>query len=142
MKKEKKPRPLRSMILSGLGKVWIYWPARLAAKKRAKHPTKAGWYICEMCKGERERIEVDHKIPCIKPADGFTSWDAYIASRFVESADALQSLCRECHAKKTKEEGVARKARRAANKRVTAKDLDEWSKRAPKDVFKFPEDLK
>lgn len=105
----KKPRSLRSIILSGLGKAWIYWPPRLEAKKRAKHLIKKGWYVCDMCKGERERIEIDHKIPCVKPAEGFTTWDAYITSRFVETADALQALCHECHKEKSKKENQLRR---------------------------------
>lgn len=130
-KKEKKVRSLRQIILAGLGKAWLFWPPRLAAKKRAKHPTKSGWYICEKCKGEREKIEIDHVIPCVKPSEGFTSWDAYISARFVESADQLAALCHECHAAKTKAEGVIRKARRAKQKEVTAEDLDEFAKRFP-----------
>lgn len=87
----------------------MFWPPRLDAKKRAKHPTKKGWFVCELCGTEREKIEVDHKVPCIKPSDGWVSWDAYIASRFVESADALQALCHECHAVKSKEENKKRR---------------------------------
>lgn len=108
----KKPRTLRSIILSGLGKAWMYWPPRLEAKKRAKHPTKSGWYVCEMCKQEREKVQIDHIIPCIRPADGFVSWDDYITSRFVESADKLQSLCVECHKAKSKKENEERRKKK------------------------------
>jgi 5-methylcytosine-specific restriction endonuclease McrA len=107
--KNKKPRPLRSIILSGLGKAWMFWPPRLAAKKRAKHPTKAGWYICEVCKGEREKIEIDHVVPCIRPAEGFTTWDDYIRARFVETPEQLQALCHECHKEKSKRENKERR---------------------------------
>ncbi len=127
MKKEKKPRSTRQQILGGLGKAWMFYGPRLEAKKRAKHPTKKGWYVCEMCKGEREKIEIDHKIPCIKPADGFTSWDAYITSRFVEDASALQALCHECHAAKSKEENRLRREIKKSNKKVTAEDLDAFA---------------
>lgn len=109
--KEKKARPLRSLILSGLGKAWMYWPPRLAAKKRAKHPTKKGWWVCEICKEEREKIEIDHVIPCIRPADGFTTWDDYICSRFVESPEKLQAICHECHKEKSKRENAQRRER-------------------------------
>jgi 5-methylcytosine-specific restriction endonuclease McrA len=105
----KKQRSLRSIILSGLGKAWIYWPPRLEAKKRAKHPTKPGWYICQMCKEEREKIEIDHVFPCIKPSDGFITWDDYIARRFVETPEALQALCHECHKEKSKKENATRR---------------------------------
>lgn len=109
MKKEKKVRSLKSIILAGLGKAWMFWPARLEAKKRSKHPTKSGWYICEICKGEREKIQIDHIIPCIRPADGFTSWDDYIKSRFVETADKLQAICVDCHKEKSKRENKERR---------------------------------
>ena len=105
----KKPRSLRSIILSGLGKAWMYWPPRMEVKKRAKHPGKKGWYICEICKGEREKIEIDHKIPCVKPSDGFVSWDVYIKARFVESPEELQALCHECHKEKSKAENQERR---------------------------------
>lgn len=105
----KKPRSLRSIILSGLGKAWMYWPPRLEAKARAKHPTKKGWWICETCKRETERIDIDHINPCIKPSDGFNSWDEYISRRFVESATLLAAICRDCHKIKTKEENQVRR---------------------------------
>lgn len=112
MKKEKKPRSLRQIILSGLGKAWIFWPPRLAAKRRAKDPNRTGWYICEKCKQSRERIDVDHIIPCIRPADGFTTWDAYINARFVETPEQLQCLCKECHSAKSKLENAERRLRK------------------------------
>lgn len=109
LSEEEKQKRLKQILLGGLGKAWMFWPPRLEAKKRAKHPDKSGWYICEMCKGEREKVEIDHVIPCVKPADGFTTWDEYINSRFVSSADKLQALCRECHKAKTKEENRLRR---------------------------------
>ncbi len=109
MPKEKKQRSLKSIILAGLGKAWMYWPPRLEAKKRSKVPSKSGWYKCEICNQEREKIEIDHLVPCIRPADGFRTWDDYITSRFVETADKLQALCHECHKAKSKEENRLRR---------------------------------
>lgn len=109
---EERRAKLRKILLSGLGKSWMHWPPRLEAKLRAKHPTKKGWYRCEICGDEREKIEVDHKIPCIRPADGFTTWDAYINARFVEDASSLQILCHECHTAKSKIENAERRAKR------------------------------
>lgn len=107
--KLKKPRSLKQILLAGLGKSWMVWPPRLETKRRAKDPNRPGWWICEKCKQSRERIEVDHIIPCIRPADGFTSWDDYINSRFVETADKLQALCKECHREKSKAENKERR---------------------------------
>lgn len=107
--REKKQKPLRAYILAGLGKVWMWWPPRNEAKKRAKHPSKKGWYICELCHAEREKVDVDHITPCIRPADGFVSWDDYIKSRFVEDPKQLQVICRDCHKRKSKEENAQRR---------------------------------
>lgn len=90
----------------------MVWPPRLEAKKRAKHPDKSGWFVCELCHQEREKIEIDHKKPCIRPSDGFVSWDEYIRRRFVESADDLQALCRDCHKQKTRLENAERRKKR------------------------------
>lgn len=122
----KKPRSLRQLILAGLGKAWIFWPPRLTAKKRAKHPTKSGWYICELCKQEREKIEIDHKIPCIRPADGFTTWDDYILSRFVEDATLLQAICHECHQTKSKKENKERREIKNLSKVICFHDDSSW----------------
>jgi hypothetical protein len=113
--KIKKQRTLRQIILSGLGKSWMFYPPRLAAKKRSKDPNKPGWYICEKCHQSREKIEIDHKIPCIRPADGFTTWDDYINSRFVETADLLTALCHECHKEKSRQENIERRMRKKLN---------------------------
>lgn len=106
--KDKKPRSLNSYIFAGLGKVWMWWPERLAVKKRCKVAGKSGWYACELCRSEVERLDVDHIKPVV-PVSGFTTWDAYILARFV-TADKLQGICRECHAAKTKKENQQRRA--------------------------------
>lgn len=106
---KKKPKTLRQLLLNAIGKAWMYWPPRLAVKKRCKDPNKNGWYICELCKQSREKIEVDHIIPCVKPKDGWTTWDDYIKSRFVEDPNLLQGICTDCHKAKSKEENKQRK---------------------------------
>lgn len=123
-KKEKKARNLNSYIFAGLGKVWMWWPARNEVKKRCKIVNKPGWYRCELCKQEREKIDIDHIIPIV-PISGFTTWDAYINARFV-AASKLQGICKDCHKAKTKEEN---KKRRDNKREVTSKDLDEFAKR-------------
>ena len=110
----KKPRSLKSMLLSAIGRVWMFWPARLEVKRRCKVPNKTGWWKCEKCGQEREKLEVDHIQPVILPETGFTTWDMYIASKFVE-ADKLSGVCHDCHQKKSKEEN---KKRREAKKKL------------------------
>lgn len=106
----KKPRSLKQILMAGLGKSWMMWGPRNEVKRRCKIPGKAGWYKCEdkECNRETEKIEIDHINPVVKPEDGFTGWDNYIASKFVE-ADKLQGLCHESHQKKTKEENAKRR---------------------------------
>ena len=111
-KKEKKQRTLRQIILAALGKAWLFWPPRLAVKKRCKDPNKSGWWICEKCHQSREKLDVDHKIPCIRPADGFTTWDKYISAIFVETPEQLQGLCVDCHKEKSKQENIERRMRK------------------------------
>lgn len=109
----KKPRSLKQILMAGLGKAWMVWPPRNEVKRRCKIEGKTGWYRCESCKQEREKIEIDHVEPVIKPEDGFLDWNTYIASKFV-AAEKLQGLCHECHQLKTKQEN---KIRREAKKR-------------------------
>ena len=109
LKPLKKPKTLRQLLLNALGKAWMYWPPRLAVKKRCKDLNKPGWWICEICNQSREKIEIDHIVPCIKPSEGWTSWDTYIASRFVEDSTLLQALCHDCHKEKSKRENQERR---------------------------------
>lgn len=104
----KKPRSLKSSLMSAIGKVWMYWPPRLAVKKRCKDPNKPGWFLCERNKCSVQIIEVDHIVPVVKPEEGFVGWDKYFESKFV-TEDKLMGLCHECHKQKTREETKLRK---------------------------------
>ena len=104
----KKPRSLKQILMAGLGKAWMVWPPRNEVKRRCKVPNKSGWYFCEKCKTEREKLDIDHISPVVSVVDGFTNWDDYIKSKFVE-ADKLQGLCKDCHKSKTKDENKIRR---------------------------------
>jgi len=106
---EEYEKRLKKIIIAGLGKAWMFWPPRAEVKRRCKDPNKSGWFICELCKVSHEKIEIDHINPCIKPSDGFVSWDEYITRRFVFRASQLQGLCHECHKVKSKLENKMRK---------------------------------
>lgn len=101
--------------MAGLGKAWMAWPPRNEVKRRCKIQGRTGWYRCEECKEEREKIEIDHFYPVVPVVEGFTTWDTYIASKFVE-ADKLRGLCHECHQIKTKEENKTRREVKKAQK--------------------------
>ncbi len=102
----KKPRPLKSRIISAIARVWMWWEPRQEVKKRCQ--IRTGWWKCEICKRETERLEIDHIIPVVKPQDGFIDWNTYIDSKFVQ-ADLLQGVCRECHKEKSKKENKIRR---------------------------------
>jgi hypothetical protein len=107
----KKPRSLKSMIMSAIGKVWMYYPPRLAVKRRCKNPNRPGWFKCEKGGCDIQKVEVDHVIPCILPEEGFKGWDRYFESKFV-TEDKLMGLCHEHHLEKSKEENARRRAER------------------------------
>lgn len=94
--------------MSGLGKSWMMWGPRNEVKRRCKVEGRNGWFKCEICEQEREKIEIDHIHPVIKPEDGFIGWDTYIRSKFVEAGE-LQGICRDCHKEKTQKENKVRR---------------------------------
>ena len=114
---EERDARLKKIIMSGLGKAWMFWPPRNEVKRRCAivFNNESGWFRCELCKREVQKIDVDHIIPCIKPSDGFTSWDDFINSRFV-LADKLQGICTTCHKLKTKEENRQRREMKRVRK--------------------------
>lgn len=119
---EERDARLKKIIMSGLGKAWMFWPPRNEVKRRCAHPDKPGWFICELNKShEIEKIDVDHIVPCVKPSDGFTSWDTYINSRFV-LADKLQGICTSCHKAKTKVENIRRREIKKCQADLTRKE--------------------
>jgi len=109
---------LKKILLAKLGQAWIFWPPRAEVKRRCAIPGRPGWYYCEMNQAhEVEKLEVDHIIPCVRPSDGFRSWDDYIISRFVFDAKKLQGLCTTCHKEKSKAENAQRREIKGGRKK-------------------------
>lgn len=65
-------------------------------------------YNCEPHRARAKDVRVDHILPVVDPATGFTTWDNFVERLFVE-APALQVLCNTCHNKKSNDEKVLRK---------------------------------
>lgn len=97
--------------MAKLGQAWMVWGPRNDVKRRCKVEGRSGWYKCEKCNQLREKLEIDHIRPVIKPEDGFTDWNTYITSKFV-SSDLLQGLCHDCHQEKSKAENRIRREKR------------------------------
>lgn len=115
---------LKKILLAKLGQAWLFWPPRAEVKRRCaiKVEGEGGWWRCESCGRECQKLEVDHIIPCIKPSEGFTDWNAYINSRFVTDARALQGLCTTCHKAKTKEENAKRREQKKCRVDTTKRE--------------------
>ncbi len=94
--------------MAKLGQAWMVWGPRNDVKRRCKISGKVGWWECELCKRQTERIEIDHVKPVVSTTDGFVDWNTYIASKFV-GAEFLQGICRDCHKAKSKEENKIRR---------------------------------
>lgn len=121
-----------SFIKNNLRSATRKWAPIQKCKKRA-HVAR-GLYKCEGCGQEvpptifdedkRKRVKniyVDHIIPIIDPAVGFTTWDSCIERMYCDSGN-LQLLCKACHSEKSQEEIEIAKKRRAASKE---QDLEE-----------------
>lgn len=74
-------------------------------------------YLCASCNKEfpTSEVQVDHILPIVDPKKGFISWDEFIARLFCPT-DNLQTLCKECHSIKTKEENNKRKKNDSSKK--------------------------
>lgn len=106
-----------SFIKSTLRKGSTRWPPRFEALNAAKRGKKvnektgrlAEHYECAECHGEfpAKDVQVDH-INSVIPLTGFVSWDDVIKRMFCP-VEGLQVLCKTCHSRKSKEEGVERR---------------------------------
>lgn len=97
-----------SFIRSALRQAWSKYPVKFQVMNAAKKDVDWGRtryaYQCADCKElfKATDVQVDH----IKPAGSLKTYKdlpKFVETLFCES-DNLQVLCKECHAKKTKEE--------------------------------------
>lgn len=125
-----------SFIKNNLRSATRKWAPIQKCKKRA-HVAR-GLYKCDCCGEEvpptifdedkRKRVKnvyVDHIIPIIDPAVGFTTWDECIERMFCDSSN-LQLLCKKCHSEKSQEEiEVAKERRRRTKEEDNYEEEDE-----------------
>jgi 5-methylcytosine-specific restriction endonuclease McrA len=117
MPKEWTPGRRKSFIISALRSASRRWPPKyttlansyIETKVNEKSGRLAKHFQCNICKGSfpSKDVEVDHIIPIVS-SKGFTTYDDFIEALFCEQ-DNLQTLCKECHLKKTKEEKKLKK---------------------------------
>lgn len=115
-----------SFIKNNLRSATRKWGPIQRCRKRAN--IARGLYKCECCGLEvpptvmdtekRKRVKnifVDHSVPIIDPAVGFTTWDECIERMFCDSSN-LQLMCKDCHSVKSLEETEIAKQRRRRSK--------------------------
>lgn len=99
---------LFSFLRSGLRRLWMRWPARGEAIKRARIAVEGQrhrWEVpCAKCGNlfKMNEIQVDHQVQCGSLKD----WDdiePFVRNLFC-AVEGLQCLCKTCHSAKTKEE--------------------------------------
>jgi 5-methylcytosine-specific restriction endonuclease McrA len=102
-----------SFVKSALRKASIKWPPKYQVLKEASVGRKINKLTGRMAEHKRcaycrahfpvKLVSVDHILPIVDPATGFTNWDDTIERMFCEK-DGLQVLCKDCHDKKTNTE--------------------------------------
>ena len=110
--------PFGRYIMRQLRRLFVYWPERAAVRKRSflRKEGVLSYHKCELCDKEvtRKESHVDHIVPVI-PLTGPDDWGNIMERLFV-SREAMQNLCKECHAKKTKKENSSRATNRKIRK--------------------------
>lgn len=115
-----------SFIKSLLRKGTQRWSPKNLCLKTAR--MSKGNYLCNGCQeivpvtvvkgGKRvKNVHVDHILPVVDPAVGFTTWDDCIERMFCE-VEGFQVLCSGCHSAKTSEERQVATERRRNEKRT------------------------
>jgi hypothetical protein len=117
-------------IKQALRKIWQFSKEYLDAKAKFKIDTLLfKCNICEVlvyegesqktftkyvdnyrrCRVIMEKGQLDHSDPVVEPEVGFKDWNTYIDRMFLNK---MQFLCKPCHASKTADENIIRKARK------------------------------
>jgi 5-methylcytosine-specific restriction endonuclease McrA len=106
----------KRFIVQILRRATYKWKPRTEALKKSK--IERNQYKCAMCEGifTHKQVHVDHIIPVIDPASGFTNWDDYITRMFPDER-GFQILCTSCHDAKTQTENNIRKTTKSRSKR-------------------------
>jgi 5-methylcytosine-specific restriction endonuclease McrA len=105
----------KAFIVSVLRAGTRRWPPKYETLNAAKTEKKinkrtkrlAQHYLCAICEDEfpATNVQVDHIIPVVDPVKGFKDWNTFIKRLFCEASN-LQTVCKECHKRKTKEENI------------------------------------
>lgn len=103
-----KEEQFRAWLINHLRRISYRWRARSEVQKKAR--VSRGMYTCNICKKvyPKKDTQMDHKIPVVDPAKGFTTFDDFINRLFVPES-GWQVVCKTCHKDKTDKENSKRK---------------------------------
>jgi 5-methylcytosine-specific restriction endonuclease McrA len=105
----------RGFIVSALRRASGRWAPKNDSKKAAR--LERNTYRCASCAktfGHTD-IHIDHIVPVVDPAKGFTTWDDFINRLFVE-IDGFRAVCTSCHSEITAKQREVRTQRLAHEK--------------------------
>ena len=104
-----------SFIVSALRRASGRWAPKNDAKAAARIARNT--YRCASCAKTfgNSDIHIDHIIPVVDPAIGFSTWDSFIARLFVE-IDGFRAVCTTCHSEITAKQRSIRSERIAHEK--------------------------
>ena len=105
----------RSFIVSALRRASGRWAPKNDAKAAARIARNT--YRCASCAKTfgNSDIHIDHIIPVVDPAKGFTTWDDFITRLFVE-INGFRAVCTTCHSEITAKQRNVRNERLANEK--------------------------
>ena len=101
---------IRGLLRGGFNKYPVKFKVKTANRRKNKQ-TKRFEYPCKICNGwfPDKETQVDHIRPC-GSLKTFSDLPDFVSTLFCE-ADNLQVVCKECHQKKTNDEGRVRRAK-------------------------------
>lgn len=90
-------------LISKSREVWRQSQNYQQAKKGCKIPLRTGWFKCNMCGRDTEKIQIDHVMPIGVEPDKLGQFGVWLDRVFCSTTN-LQGLCSDCHKIKGKED--------------------------------------
>jgi 5-methylcytosine-specific restriction endonuclease McrA len=90
-------------LVSHAREVWRQSQVYQEVKRNTRIPGKSGWFNCQTCGRDTEKICIDHIVPVGKQPTCYLDFGSWLVKLFCGSEN-LEGICSDCHKEKTKEE--------------------------------------
>jgi len=90
-------------LVSHSREVWRQSLKYQEVKRNSKILGKSGWFTCQTCGRETEKICIDHMIPIGKQPIDLSEFGAWLPRLFC-GTENLEGICSDCHRDKSKRE--------------------------------------